>query len=209
MVRYLGGAVAGLAVLAGLAILIAVPEPPKSAQVAEAAKAAAAVAPDGRRRAHDRKAEGREERLATAATRKAERARASHMTEVTSAKAERAPKVPDDDARAEIRLETREDLVNDLLDRVGAHAAKARWDDDLLADIELVVVDTTDAIGTRLADVDAGRASWEDVKRDVRQLRLDQANQVRELLGPDAFKAFVGDMDFDRFEGSEPVRGRL
>lgn len=206
MVRIIGGAVACLAVLAGLAILIAIPEAPKSARVAEAAKAASDVAPEGRRRAKDRKPE---ERLAAAATRKAERARASHLTTIASARAERVPKVADDAERAELRLETREDLVNRLLDRVEAHAVKAGWDDDLLADIELVVVDTTDNIGTRLADVDAGRASWEEVKRDVRQLRLDQANQVRDRLGPEGFKAFISDMDFERFDGDEPVRGRL
>ena len=46
-------------------------------------------------------------------------------------------------------------------------------------------------------------------RRELREYRLDQAEAVRRRVGEDQFQSFVDAMDFSRFLGDQPVRGRL
>lgn len=140
---------------------------------------------------------------------KAEAARVSQIERVRSEVAAREPRVPDRQERAAVRVETRDELVSGLLDRIEAHARTAGWTDDRLGQVEDTVLEATAAIGEALHRVDVGEANWEDVKREVRQLRLDQAEALRAVLGEDAFEDFVAAVALERFEGEEPVRGRL
>ena len=134
------------------------------------------------------------------------RERARHAPKAEEPK---EPRIADPIERAEVRRETRDDLIGDLRDRLSDHAEAEGWEPALQREVEDTLVRTTTAISKRLADVDAGRAKWEDVRRDVRQQRLDQAEEIRALLGNDGFDALVEELGLRRFEGEEPVRGRL
>ncbi len=96
-----------------------------------------------------------------------------------------------------------------LLDRVQAHASTSGWTDETLGQVEDAVIDTTAQISESLHRVDVGEVGWEEVKREVRQIRLDQAGRLESILGETKFRAFVGAVAMERFEGEEPRRGRL
>jgi hypothetical protein len=136
-------------------------------------------------------------------------ARATQLDRVRTEVRSREPRVADREERAGVRVETRDELVAGLLDRVERHAQTAGWSDEVVGRVEDTILDVTADIGERLHSVDVGEAKWEDVKREVRQLRLDQAQTLRGLLGDEAFEDFVGAVALERFQGEEPVRGRL
>lgn len=111
--------------------------------------------------------------------------------------------------KAKARREAREAATRDVLDRLDGYGAEAGWDPAVTADMKALFADTSDRIGRVLANVDRGNADWDEVRRELRQFRLDAAAEAEVLLGPEAFEAFVQEMDFQRFHGEEPIRGRL
>jgi hypothetical protein len=121
---------------------------------------------------------------------------------------EKDPQLPPDD-RAEARQEFREERIQDLNDRLDAFADEAGWNEDDTDDVRVVLVETADHITNRLAAVDRGELTWDEARRELREYRLQQAGTVRELLGDEEFGPFVDAMDFARFLGDEPIRGRL
>lgn len=144
-------------------------------------------------------------------------ARAPHEREApreprVKAKAQRGPtKEPEiePDERAGLREEMREERLGSLSDRLDAYADEAGLDPQATERVRDVMIDTTDRITRDLARVDRGEATWDEVRRDLRQYRLDQANKVRKLLGDDQFDDLVQGMGLERFMGEEPIRGRL
>ncbi|MEQ1503565.1 MAG: hypothetical protein ABMB14_15110 [Myxococcota bacterium] len=118
------------------------------------------------------------------------------------------PVLPPDD-KAEARVELREERLESLNDRLDAFGDDAGWDGSTLEDVRTVLIDTSDHITTELARVDRGEADWDEVRRELRQYRLDQAAKVRRRIGDPAFDELVEGMDLERFLGEEPVRGRL
>jgi hypothetical protein len=111
--------------------------------------------------------------------------------------------------RAAIRVDSRDQAIDAILDRVEQHANAASWDDDTLQSVEEEMVSSAEATSSTLAQVDRGEARWDDVRAQVRQGRLDSAARVERILGKSRFDAMVADVGLQRFMGDQPVRGRL
>jgi hypothetical protein len=115
----------------------------------------------------------------------------------------------DDEERAAYRQEIREERLVDVNARLDSYAAQAHWDEDTTNRIRDLLIDTADHITVTLAAVDRREVEWDDVKGDLRSYRETQAAHLRHAIGPENFDAFVEHMDFARFFGDTPVRGRL
>ena len=107
------------------------------------------------------------------------------------------------------RTEFREQRMDDMNRRLDAHAQEEDWDEDVTEEVRDILGETIDRITDRLVEVDRGDEDWAEMKRDMRAFRERQADRVAEVLGPDRFEAFVEGMGFSRFEGEEPISGRL
>lgn len=121
---------------------------------------------------------------------------------------EKEPQLEPDD-RASARQEFREERIQDLNERLDTFAEEAGWEPDQADDVRVVLVETADHITNRLAAVDRGEITWDEARRELREYRLKRADKVRSMLGDEEFAPFVDAMDFSRFLGDEPVRGRL
>lgn len=115
----------------------------------------------------------------------------------------------DDEERAAYRREVREERLVDVNARLDSYAAQEHWDDDTTNEIRDLLIDTADHITRTLAQVDRREVEWDQVKGDSRSYRETQAASLRRALGHNDFDAFVEHMDFARFFGDSPVRGRL
>ncbi len=114
-----------------------------------------------------------------------------------------------EDEKAQARRQTREEISDEIRERVDAYAMEAGWDAQTHAEVKAIFEETSQKITRVLGKVDRGELEWNDVRRELRQYRLDSAAEVEGILGPEAFRDFTGTMDFQRFQGDEPVRGRL
>ena len=123
-------------------------------------------------------------------------------------KPEKDPKLEPDE-RASARQEFREERLEDINDRLDAFATDAGWSADETDEVRSILIETSDKITNRLAAVDRGELTWDEARRELREYRLDQAEAVRRKVGEDQFQSFVDAMDFSRFLGEQPVRGRL
>ncbi|MFT4621449.1 MAG: hypothetical protein ACI8PZ_000101 [Myxococcota bacterium] len=121
----------------------------------------------------------------------------------------REPAIPDAEERALARREIRDDVASEIRGRLDGYALEAGWDPQTKREVEAVFELTSRRISDVLDRVDRGELEWSSVRREMRQFRLDSAREVQDLLGPDDFQAFTEAMDFQRFIGERPVRGRL
>lgn len=119
------------------------------------------------------------------------------------------PTIPDAEERARARREIRDDVSTEIRGRLDGYALEAGWDPATKREVEAVFDHTSNRISDVLDRVDRGELEWSSVRREMRQFRLDSAREVQELLGPDDFREFTEAMDFQRFIGDRPVRGRL
>ena len=103
----------------------------------------------------------------------------------------------------------REDVAAEIRARVDDYAVEAGWDAETHAEVKAIFEETQDRISRVLGRVDRGELAWNDVRRELRQYRLDSAAEVEGLLGEDGFRDFAETLDFQRFLGDEPIRGRL
>ncbi len=108
-----------------------------------------------------------------------------------------------------VRTEYRSQRVADMVQRLKGHAREQDWPDDLTAEVRDVMVETMETITARLTQVDRGDEDWHEVKVKVREYRERRARLVEELLGPERFDTFVESLGFERFEGEEPLQGRV
>ncbi len=115
----------------------------------------------------------------------------------------------DDEERAMLRRELREERLIDVNTRLDAYADTEGWDPAMTDEVRDILIDTADHITRVLGQVDRREVEWDDVKVDLWAYREQQAQQVRRALGPNDFDHFVESMDFARFFGEEPVRGRV
>lgn len=114
------------------------------------------------------------------------------------------------DERATARNQFRDERLTELSGRLDAHAEAFGWDPATTEEVRAVLLETSGRISDTLAQVDAGEVHWLKVRDDLRDFRLQQARDVEEILGPDAFDDWAGDMGFERFpEEGKPVHGRL
>jgi hypothetical protein len=114
------------------------------------------------------------------------------------------------DERALARNEFRLERQAELAERLEQHALDAGWDAQTTDAVQDVLLATTDRISDALDRVDRGEVPWDQVRDEMRDFRIDQARDVREILGPEAFDAWVVDMGFERFpDEGPPVHGRL
>lgn len=118
------------------------------------------------------------------------------------------PRMPRD-ARAEVREATRSEQADALLLEIEDHAVGAGWEPELIAAVEDEIVATTNQISEELGRVDRGEVRWEEVRGPIRDARLASGARVEEMLGKDRFDALVSAVGLDRFQGDEPIRGRL
>jgi hypothetical protein len=134
---------------------------------------------------------------------------AKAKTKVRSkARREVDPELPAED-RIQARAEYRQERLADVDQRLDAYAADAGWDEATTEQVRAAILENADDISARLEAVAAGEVEWEQVREDLRQDRIDRAARVRRLLGDAEFDRFVREMDFARFLGEEPVRGRI
>jgi hypothetical protein len=115
----------------------------------------------------------------------------------------------DDEERAALRREIREERLVDVNARLDSFAADAGWGDTQTEDIRILLIDTADHITQVLAQVDRREIEWDDVKTDLRTYREKQAASLRREIGNQDFDTFVEHMDFARFFDDVPVRGRI
>jgi hypothetical protein len=115
----------------------------------------------------------------------------------------------DDAERAMLRRELREERLIDVNARLDAFAETEGWDPAMTDEVRDILIDTADHITRVLAQVDRREVEWDAVKVDLWAYREQQAQQVRRALGPNDFDHFVESMDFARFFGEAPVRGRV
>jgi len=115
----------------------------------------------------------------------------------------------DDEERAMLRRELREERLIDVNSRLDAFAETEGWDPAMTDEVRNILIDTADHITRVLAQVDRREVEWDTVKMDLWAYREQQAQQVRRALGPHDFDHFVESMDFARFFGEMPVRGRV
>jgi hypothetical protein len=115
----------------------------------------------------------------------------------------------DDAARARERRDVREGVSGEIREQVDAYGARSGWDPAMREGVVQIFDDTSDRITRVLSRVDRGEVSWNDVRREVRQYRLDSAAEVRGLLGDERFRELANEMDFQRFVEDSPTRGRL
>ncbi len=117
----------------------------------------------------------------------------------TAGKPARAPAPEISEERAAARVEYREDRLLEVDLKLGDHAARAGWDPETTEEVRAVLLDTSDRITRAMARVDQGQATWEQISGRVQSYRMQQARQVRDILGQERFEAFVADMGFERF----------
>jgi hypothetical protein len=115
----------------------------------------------------------------------------------------------DDEERAALRREIREERLVDVNARLDAFAGEAGWDDTQTEDIRMLLIDTADHITQVLARVDRREVEWDAVKGELRTYRETQAASVRRAIGNQDFDTFVERMDFARFFEDAPIRGRI
>jgi len=115
----------------------------------------------------------------------------------------------DDEERAMLRHELREERLIDVNARLDTYAETEGWDPAMTDDVRNLLIDTADHITQVLAQVDRREVEWDAVKSDLWTYREQQAQRVRRALGPNDFDHFVESMDFARFFGDTPVRGRV
>jgi len=115
----------------------------------------------------------------------------------------------DDEERAALRREVREERLVDVNARLDSFAADAGWDETQTEEIRMLLIDTADHITQVLGQVDRREVLWDDVKADLREYREQQAASVRREIGHQDFDTFVEHMDFARFFGDSPIRGRV
>lgn len=153
-----------------------------------------------------------ERKLARQATREARRAELlAQRKERRVAQKEREvrePRLAPED-RADARLELRELQLEDLLARHDAYAAERGWSNDLTDAVAVRVAEGAEEVSHLLELVDRGEVPWEEVRADLRDVRLEQAKAVQALLGEQGFADWSGAMGFQRFSGEEWVRGRV
>jgi hypothetical protein len=115
----------------------------------------------------------------------------------------------DDEERAMLRRELREERLIDVNMRLDEYAAAEGWDPEMTDEIRDVLIDTADHITNVLGQVDRREVEWDAVKVDLWVYREQQAQKVRRAVGPSDFDHFVESMDFARFFGETPARGRV
>lgn len=202
---WLGLALAGLLAVAagGFAWSTAAGPGPADNRVASLDPDAGVVA--GKKKRKDRKADAPKARKAEARPKDPARPKDGARRKDKAAK---APQLDGED-RALARTEFRDERLLDANERLDAHAAKAGWDPERTEEVREILIDTADHVTATLTGIDQGTAEWEQVKAELREYRLAQADKVRALVGDREFDAFVVGMGFERFFGEEPVRGRL
>lgn len=103
--------------------------------------------------------------------------------------------------RKELRDLVREEQWAETETRLYGYAEKVGWDPALTDEVRTILEETTNGVSKRLRKVDAGKATWEELKPELREFRMEQAEQLRETLGDDGFLKFAEGMDFWRYNG--------
>ncbi len=104
--------------------------------------------------------------------------------------------------RAE-RLESNEQRVRKAAESVG-------WDEGTTAQVIEMVEASHAEVSDIMAAVDLGDKTWEEARPEMREVREAQANELREMLGDDGYRAFTDAMapSFSQARGRQGVGPR-
>jgi hypothetical protein len=205
-------------VFVGLSALVVVPDAPEAPESdrpptqllsmdTDVASMRAETRAARREQRETAKAEKQEVVDLMARQRKAERAR---ETERLAWDGRKPDSKFDSDSKSQMRQEMRKELVDDILFRLDGHGQGRGWDEATTDTVRALFLDSSEHVSLLLGSVDEGSSGWDEVRRELREYRLDTARDVEEVLGKSEWDVFVSDMQFGRFtEGDEPVRGRL
>jgi len=92
---------------------------------------------------------------------------------------------------AEAVAEQRADKVAKSEAKVLAYAEYAGWNDATTDRVMQLIGGAHSDVDALLSDVTSGDRTWAEVKPEVRQVRVEQAQAIRDELGDEAFRDFA------------------